>query len=397
MFVTDAHSIKPGFRWAHQRITHSAQMRALYHGDFSGFITKEHAPPGLTVDDILVSNWFKAITSFYRYTVSGEALSVSEPIANMPDLIEDLVTWRSITGYAVAIRRMNGECHAIDPTHWCPIFNPADHTDVWGAVLGFPYYHGQMRPDESALPNRIDIVIILNSAGTSTRMTYELSGQTLGAPIGGVAQADAVAVAHWGDGISDYPAIEDAVRQYAIRMAGITRILNRHSNPLLTGPQSVLVPRPGASPNDPNAYQLPDISGGVFLARQQEQDVPFEYITWDGRLEAANQQIDRLLAYIQDTTGVPMSMNDNGSPLFAESGSARQVGLYAATSRIRRERRGIEQILKALYNGIRIHWLLEPFEDRAAREESVREMFAAGLISREEGRMATGYGNEATP
>ena len=397
MFVTDPRTVTKGFRWSHQRLTFSAQMRALYRGDWSGFIPSEGLPPGVTRDDVQQFNWFQTITDFYRYTVGGESLAVNMSIPQLPDLIEDLVTWRSITGYAVAVRRADGTCKAVDPTHWCPIYSPADTNDVRGAVLGYPYYYGDLRPDEMALPNRIDVIVIMNAneqantQAVSSRVTYELEAQTIGNPVSAPEWADAVAVAHWGDGLSDYPSIQDAVRQYCGRTAAINRILNRHSNPLLTGPQSVLRSIPGATPNAPPNYQLPDISGGVYLPRQDEQEPRYEYVTWDGRLDAANAQIDRLLAYIQDKTGVPMSLADNGSPLFAESGSARQVGLYAATSRIRRERRGIEQILSSLYNGIRAEWLLEPFEDRAARQQSIRDTFTAGVISREEAREAMGW------
>ena len=397
MFVTDPAQVTTGFRWSHQRLTHSAQMRALYRGNWDGFIPDADIPPGLKREDIKQFNWFAAVTDFYKQTIGGESLTTTENIRQLPDLIEDMVTWKSITGYAVAVKRMDGSCGAISPSSWCPIYNPADYGDVRGAVLGYPYYAGELRPDESAIPNRIDIVTIINAneaantQAVSSRMTYALDGQSLGPPVSAPQQADAVAVAHWGDGLSDYPPIENAVRQYCIRMAGISRILNRHSNPLLTGPQSVLVAIPGATPNSPPSYRLPDVSGGIYLPRSDEQEPRFEYVTWDGRLEAANQHIDRLLAFIQDKTGAPMSMSDNGSPLFAESGSARQVGLYAATSRIRRERRGIEQVLQSLYNDIRVDWMLEPFEDRAARQQTIRENFQAGIINQEEARSAIGW------
>ncbi len=121
-------------------------------------------------------------------------------------------------------------------------------------------------------------------------------------------------------GIDDYTDLETVIHEMEIRLSQNARILDKHADPSMAGPESVL--------DQDVRTGRQRMEAGKFFPVGEGETTP-SYITWDGNLQASFQQIDKLvemLYVISETSPAAFGKLDSG---LAQSGSAMKRLLMA--------------------------------------------------------------------
>lgn len=121
-------------------------------------------------------------------------------------------------------------------------------------------------------------------------------------------------------------------------MAQISRILDKHADPNMYGPDTALE-------QDPATGQWTFRGGGKYFPVGPD-DKPPGYVTWDGQLEAAFKQIDLLmeqLYVLSETSAAAFGQLKSG---LAESGTALRRLMMAPLAKVNRIRMRFDPALK---------------------------------------------------
>jgi len=86
-------------------------------------------------------------------------------------------------------------------------------------------------------------------------------------------------------GLDDYSDLDSIIQELEVRIAQISRILDKHADPNMYGPGHGSGAR---SSNPANG----DIVAAANISPVGQGEQPPGYVTWDGQLEAAFKQID---------------------------------------------------------------------------------------------------------
>lgn len=129
-------------------------------------------------------------------------------------------------------------------------------------------------------------------------------------------------------GISDYRAIDSIVAELIVRVSQISKILDVHASPSMSGPESAL-----ERDMLTGQYRL---RAGNYFPRASDEEPRMEYITWDANLDANFKQIDTLMQALY-------TISEMGSAVFGDlkagqipSGSALKRLMISPLSRARR-------------------------------------------------------------
>lgn len=126
------------------------------------------------------------------------------------------------------------------------------------------------------------------------------------------------------------------------RLTQIASIMDKHSDPAMAVPQNIL---------DVDDYGRPIFrvaDSKVFEV--DKQDVMPQYITWNGQLNEAYQEIDRLTSLILTTAEIPevaLGLGDSGTS--GSSGLAIKWRMNSLLSKIKRKRKYYEKGLKKIF------------------------------------------------
>lgn len=129
-------------------------------------------------------------------------------------------------------------------------------------------------------------------------------------------------------GTSDYKIINELVCKATDRMRQILHILDKHADPSMTGPVSMLE-------RDENTGRL-EFKAAQFYAVSPGEEHP-EYMTWDGQLTAAFQALEVLFnqIYIMSEMGEALMGNSKGNGQ-AVSGTAMRYKMVSPLEKARR-------------------------------------------------------------
>lgn len=130
-------------------------------------------------------------------------------------------------------------------------------------------------------------------------------------------------------GIDDYNDVDSIVSEILIRLAQISKVLDKHADPSVQGPLAALE-------KDPVTGQW-KLKLGNYFARADKEDPPVEYVTWNGQLEASFKQVEKLielLAVISEMgTAVFGNAENTGQ---AASGTALRLRYVSLLAKIKR-------------------------------------------------------------
>lgn len=146
-------------------------------------------------------------------------------------------------------------------------------------------------------------------------------------------------------GYDDYTTIDSILSELLVRVAQISKILDKHADPSMTGPTSMLSTDIESGQNK--------FAPGRYYAVGPGEEHP-AYLVWDGQLEASFKQIELLLSqlYILSEMGSALLGATDSSAGQATSGTAMRMKMVNPLSKARRLANGLTRPVKQLIASI---------------------------------------------
>lgn len=142
-------------------------------------------------------------------------------------------------------------------------------------------------------------------------------------------------------GYDDYMPIDSILAEIMVRIGQISAILDKHAEPNMSGPVSML----SVNPETGERY----LQTGKFFATSPGENAP-SYLTWDGQLDAAFKQLEFLIdqLYILSEMGAAILGGQEGSAT-AISGSAMRFKMVNPLAKARRIANSLSVSVRRLF------------------------------------------------
>lgn len=246
----------------------------------------------------------------------------------------------------------------VPPAIWFPVASEDDVREVEYHVLAWQKQlteKQQFVRAELHYPGRIENQLwVLKDGGLQNRVSWQ-QAQTLfpeyaeisevvetQIPFPLVVHVPNFAIGDEFYGIDDYMELDTLFQEMNARVSQVSLVLNKHADPNMYGPDTALE-------TDIRTGQPRIRIGGKFFPVGPGEEPP-GYVTWDGKLEAAFQAIDKLVEmifYVSDTSPTLFGFEKSGG---AQSGTALRLRLIRTLAKINRKRIYFDDGLKqALY------------------------------------------------
>ena len=179
-----------------------------------------------------------------------------------------------------------------DPATWFPIVSQDGTNTITQQVLCWivdgeleeeRYLHAQIH---SVGKYDYKVFKMDKYKGIISELVTEQFGIRTGLDINAVINLRAFSTSDTVYGSDDYIIVDSLLAEVMVRIAQISNILDKHADPAMTGPASMLI----ADETNGSMY----LKVGRFYAVSPGEDQP-KYLTWEGQLDAAFKQIDLLL------------------------------------------------------------------------------------------------------
>lgn len=258
-----------------------------------------------------------------------------------------------------------------DPKEWFPIVRAdgtnriSHHVLCWRVNLNEgmevpPIYelhaqiHGCTKKDWGKYESR---VYKMNSAGDIILQLVKAEQVNTGFDHCAVQHLKAFSTSSTVYGYDDYMTLDSILAEIMVRIGQISVILDKHADPNMTGPVTMLS-------QDPKTGEL-YLKRGKFFATSQGDNEP-HYLTWDGQLTAAFKQLELLInqMYILSEMGAAILGGEDGSSA-AISGTAMRFKMVNPLAKARRISNSltnpVRRLLSALaenveFAGISVYW-----------------------------------------
>lgn len=345
----------------------------------------------------IILNWPKRLSTLFADLLLGEPPQITAGDEGSPEqeAVARLIEQNGLlnTAYEVALdvsrfgvglfkARYDRQAiiEAQMPSVWFPVVKPDNVKEIVYHVLAWDYEEVEQRLLGARTLRRLKVE--LHERGRLTTRVYDITSGNISGMIGeeqviatGVDDFLVVPVYNLSTsdrltGLDDYSDLDSIVQELEIRVAQISRILDKHADPNMYGPSS-------AWEQDPKTGAWSIRGGGKFYPVDQG-DQPPGYVTWDGQLEAAFRQIELLmeqLYVLSETTAAAFGQLKSG---LAESGSALKRLMLAPLAKVNRIRMRFDPALKCV---LRIASGLEAAQGmaNAVRLEDVNITWQDGL------------------
>ncbi|SMB97802.1 Phage portal protein, SPP1 Gp6-like [Thermanaeromonas toyohensis ToBE] len=349
-----------------ERLTRYNQNRLLFEGKhelvFDQWIKLLRDDQKATLEIIL--NWHKRLSTLWADLLLGEPPRISAGNRNSPEqqALERIIRDNNLinVAYEVALdvsrygtglfkvrydRR--GIIEAQQPAVWFPVVKPDNVKEIVAHVLAYDYEveekglfgtrENRYLKAEIHEPGRITIVTYLLRDGliaTEQKREEQVTGvdDFLIIPVNNILTSDRII------GLDDYSDLDSIIQELEIRIAQISRILDKHADPNMYGPDSALE-------QDPKTGEWTFRGGGKYFPVGPD-DKPPGYVTWDGQLEAAFKQIELLmeqLYVLSETSAAAFGQLKSG---LAESGTALRRLMMTPLAKVNRIRMRFDPALK---------------------------------------------------
>ena len=266
-----------------------------------------------------------------------------------------------VSRYGNAVLKIVGDrLSAVSPQYWYPVVDPTDLKTVTQHVIAYP-----ITPDHDG--EMTELYAEIHDIGRVEQRIYgyDERSQEIGAlksshvehtGLNDFAVQVLTNVTHSGSiyGIDDYAIINSIVAQIMWRLHCADTVLDKHSEPSLSGPSTALT-----WDERFNTYFL-DL--GNYFKRDTKDSPNVEYITWDGNLDSAYKEIELLLEQLYTLSEMGQAFMEGGGGGSAASGTA--LKLRMVSPRIKAQRlanintASVKQIvtLLAQVNGITLDY-----------------------------------------
>lgn len=237
-----------------------------------------------------------------------------------------------------------GKIGFTQPPYWFPVVNPLNTNDILHHVIA--YMQGE--DDNQTL------VCQIHSKGSYEQREYRLSKTMQGYEIStllrtnfiqtglddfAVIQVSNLRTTDSITGYDDYTDVDSIISEILVRVAQISKILDKHATPSVSGPSSCI--------------EVDHITGeaklkmGNFFPTDCKEDPEVKYITWEGQLEAAFKQLELLInaLYIVSETGATL-LGETDKAGNAATGTALKLKMMSPQTKVKRIRMRFDPALK---------------------------------------------------
>lgn len=243
-----------------------------------------------------------------------------------------------------------------DPTEWYPIVSQdgtnriLTHCICWKenrAKTEYDqddwYLHVQLHGTDKASWGSYEYrVYKLDSTGTSIRKLVKTEKRKTGINACAVMHITAYKVSNCIYGYDDYMPVDSVLAEIMTRVGQISVILDKHADPNITGPVSMLAVDPITGERK--------LDTGKFFAINPG-DTPPQYMVWDGQLSAAFKELEILInqLYILSEMGAALLGSTEGAGQ-AVSGTAMRFKMVNPLAKARRISNSLTNPVKRLFS-----------------------------------------------
>ncbi len=240
-----------------------------------------------------------------------------------------------------------GIIEAVSPSIWFPVVDRDNVNNILYHVLGWTY----TETTKTFLGTKETkyLKVEIHEKGRITNQLYTMSDNYIDKQVDSketltgiddflIIQVSNLLTSEDVTGYDDYTDLESIIQEMEVRLGQISRILDKHADPNMYGPD-IAVETDAATGE--STYR----GGGKYFPVMQGEEKP-GYITWEGQLQAAFEELDRLiqqLYIISETCEPAFGIVKNG---LAESGSAMRRLLMAPLAKVNRIRLIFDPALK---------------------------------------------------
>lgn len=384
--LTSLDQISVGEKWPpdQERLLRYADNRRLFEGKhdqvFKDWVRLLRADQSATLEMIL--NWHRRLSTLWADLLLGEPpkITAGEWGSKEQKKLDEILENNNFinTAYEVALdisrygdgilkARLDGDAiiEAIPPSLWFPVVNPSNIKDIQAHVIAWTFEKKSpsvFNRDKTTTYLRVEIhhqglienkLFILQNGIIAEQVPLgtlfpELPEQQetglddfLVVPVQSLSTSDRVF------GIDDYSDLDTIIQELEIRLAQISRILDKHADPNMYGPDSALV-------KDENGQWI--MKGGGNFYPVAEGEKPPGYVTWEGHLGAAFKEIELLIEQLytlSETSAAAFGQLKSG---LAESGTALRRLMMAPLAKVNRVRLRFDPAIK------KVLWLASKLE-----------------------------------
>lgn len=368
--LTSLSFLEPGKPWPPpteaERLERYAQNRLLFEGKhelvYKDWIRLLREDQQATLEMVL--NWHKRLTLLFADLLLGEPPRISAGDQDSPEqeaaerIIESNGLFNvayevtlDVSRYGTGIFKVRYDSRAIiegqQPAIWFPVVSPDNIKEIQAHVLAWTYEEDTQERGKTVTKKYLQTEI--HERGRITTAKYPIENNIIGlaieqeetetgvdeflvVPVNNILTTDRVT------GLDDYSDLDSIIQELEVRIAQISRILDKHADPNMYGPDTALE-------HDPATGQWGYRGGGKYFPVSQGEQPP-GYVTWDGQLEAAFKQIDLLmeqLYILSETSAAAFGQLKAG---LAESGTALRRLMMAPLAKVNRIRMRFDPALK---------------------------------------------------
>lgn len=270
---------------------------------------------------------------------SSDVINAIRKYTNLDTLLYETIIDVSRFGDAVWRLYKNeegkGQITIWEPTEWFPVVSPDDKKRITHHVLARTIYKGQ----DPGGKKFYELLVQIHEKGKYEQRIYELKED---GRIGKLLDSkeyktgfDDFAVIHIPNittsdsifGHDDYAPLDTIICELMVRFTQIQKILDKHANPSMKGPMSALE----ESPSGEWVFRV----GNYFSVNPGDPEPG--YLTWDGNLDAAFKEIEKLvdqLLIISEMGAAFLSTNDSAGR--AASGTSLRLRMLNPLTKARR-------------------------------------------------------------
>jgi len=233
-----------------------------------------------------------------------------------------------VSRYGDAVLKIVGKGLTIaSPMYWFPIVAPNDLKTVTQHVIAYP-----ITPDAQGAMT--ELYVEIHSIGQIEQRTYayDEKRQEIGAlketktnqtGLQDFAVQVLTNVTHSGSiyGLDDYEIINSIVAKIMWRLHRADAILDKHSDPSMSGPASAL--------SYDERSGLWYVNLGNYFKRETKDDPDISYVTWDGNLGDNWKEIELLLNQLYILTEMGQAFIEGGGGGSAQSGTALKLKMVS--------------------------------------------------------------------
>ena len=247
----------------------------------------------------------------------------------------------------------NPKCTIVNPKYWFPIVNVGNIHSIKNHVIA---YMTCTNPQAQENNRNYQLNVQIHYKGYYEEKVYNLKKETQGNKIGdlvsnkrvttglkdfAIVTASNQMTSNKATGIDDYKDINQLINEIMVRLSQISKILDKHASPGMQGPDSAL------TENQDGEWV---IEGGDYFARNSKDDPDISYITWDGKLESAFNEVTLLLnqLYIMSEMS-PALLGDLTESGRADSGTALRLRMIPPLAKAKRLKKSFDKAIKQIY------------------------------------------------